>query len=467
MYNFAIVFNYFILFYVLLFAFYQIAQTFGSIYIIFSKRKQDRFLGSDVLQQMADTIPISIITPAYNEGAVIVNSVKGMLSLNYPAYEVVVVNDGSSDDTMAKLIAAFQLQKISYPIPMRVTCAEIRGVYRNPDIPNLTVVDKVNGGCKADACNAGINVSLYPYFINMDADCLLDGDSLFWIARSFMHNKNCIAVGGLMRISNGSEIKDYRITEFNLPKNWLARYQTLEYIRSFLVGRLVTARLGCLMVISGAFGAFHKESVIQTGGYTLNCIGEDMELVMKLHDLMRKKREKYLIDFNPKAICWTQGPLKYNELRGQRRRWQVGLIQVLARHRHMLFNPRYGAIAFISMPYQILYEMFGPLIEILGLFVMPLSLYLGIITWQGLILFTLAGLQLGILASVGSLLADVGAFNRMVKPHKFLVLCIMCLADVFTYRLMTIFFRLEALFRYKKYAHSWGAITRETFHDTV
>lgn len=466
LYNFAIFFNYFILFYVAVFAFWQLLQIVGTIILIFVKRKQDRFVDNIMSQRSSCSIPISIITPAYNEGAVIIDSVKGMLKLDYPVYEVIVVNDGSTDDSMSKLIEAFNLRKANYPIRRQVPCAGIRGIYRNPAIPKLTVVDKVNGGKKADACNAGINVSRYPYFINMDADCLLDDDSLFWISRSFMKDNTCIAVGGIMRTNNGSEIKNYRVTKFGMPENWLARFQILEYGRSFLLGRILTAKLGCLMVISGAFGAFHKETVIKTGGYSLDCIGEDMELVMKLHHYMRKNKRKYKIAFSPKAICWTQSPIKYNELRGQRRRWQVGLIQVLSRYRCMFLNPRYGTIGMIGMPYQVLYEMLGPLVELAGLVVMPLSLYFGIITVPGLILFCTAGLQLGLLGSFSSLLADAVIFNRTIRLRDYLFLAFLCLADTITYRPITLLFRLEAAFCYKKYSHNWGTITRQSFQDT-
>lgn len=466
LYYFTLIFNYFILYYVVIFAIWQLIQLIGTLLVVFRSRRQEHLLAADSLPASLELIPISIIAPAFNEGPVIIDSVKGMLSLDYPVYEVVVVNDGSTDDTLDRLVREFSLQRISFSARMQVPCSKIRGIYRNPDFPNLTVIDKVNGGKKADACNAGINISRFPYFINMDSDCLLDEDSLFWIARSFMSNKNCVAVGGLMRMSNGNEIKNYRVTRFHMPKKWLARFQILEYNRSFLTGRVVTAKLGCLMVISGAFGAFHKDSVIAIGGYSLNSIGEDMDLVMKLHEYMRKKRRKYQIAFSAKAICWTQGPESYKELRGQRRRWQIGLVQVMYHFRHMMMNPRYGTVGLIGMPYQLLYELCGPLVEILGIIVMPLSFYFHIITPYGLLLFCTAGLQLGILGSIGSLLADVGVFNRTIQPKDFLLLTALCLLDSLFYRPLTVLFRLMAIFGYRKNSHNWEAITRQSFQDT-
>jgi cellulose synthase/poly-beta-1,6-N-acetylglucosamine synthase-like glycosyltransferase len=451
---------------VLVVSFWQIIQLIGSLIIVYSNKRKEYLFGVDSLRKTPELIPISIIAPAYNEGPVIVDSVKGMLNLNYPVYEVVVVNDGSSDDSLEKLIKEFNLRKISYPIQRQVQCAKIRGVYRNPKIPKLTVIDKENGGAKADACNAGINASRYPYFINMDSDCLLDRDSLDWVARVFMNNKDCVAVGGMMRMSNGNEIKDYTVTNFRMPKNWWARFQVLEYSRAFLVGRTFNSQLGCLMVISGAFGAFHKASVIEVGGYSLDTIGEDMDLVMKLHAYMKENKRKYSIVFAPNAICWTQGPETYKELRGQRRRWHAGLMQVMSKFKRLLLNPRYGTVGFIGMPYQFVYELWGPVIELLGLIAMPLSFYLGIITPYGFLLFCTGGLLLGILVSIGAIAVDMAVFNRKVQFKDFLQLAFLALLDNFFYHFVNVVFRLQALFGKRKYKHRWEKITRTSFKDT-
>lgn len=465
LYTFITIFNYFIVYYVVIMALWQLVQLIGSIFVIYSNRRKERLLGLDT-SNPDSVIPISILAPAYNEGVVIIESVKGMLNVDYPVFEVVVINDGSTDDSLEKLIREFNLHKVNYPVQIKVPCAAIRGIYRNPEIPRLTVVDKENGGKKADACNAGINVCRYPYFINMDSDCLLDRDSLTWVARSFMNNKNCIAVSGIMRMSNGNEIKNNRVTNFRMPKNWFARFQVIEYSRSFLVGRLFTAKIGCMMVISGAFGAFHKETVINVGGYSLDSIGEDMDLVMKLHRYMKDKRYKYEMAFTPKAICWTQGPEKYKELRGQRRRWHIGLMQVMYKFRRLMLNPKYGTVGMIGMPYQFLYETVGPVIEILGCFVMPASLYLGIITPYGFLLFCTAAMLLGILISMGSLAADIGVFNRTIHPKDFMMLSFLCVAENFVFRPLTLLFRIQAIFRYSKFQHSWESISRQSFQDT-
>lgn len=465
LYTFITVFNYFIVFYVVTLALWQLVQLIGSLVVIYSNRRRERLSGNDTSIQ-SPVIPISILAPAYNEGVVIIQTVMGMLDVDYPMFEVVVINDGSTDDSLEKLIREFNLKKINYSVRMKVPCAKIRGIYRNPEIPRLTVIDKENGGKKADACNAGINVSRYPYFVNMDSDCLLDSDSLTWLAQAFMKNKNCIAVSGIMRMSNGNKIKNNRVTNFIMPKNWFARFQVVEYSRSFLVGRLFTAKIGCMMVISGAFGGFHKESVINVGGYSLDSIGEDMDLVMKLHKYMKDNGIEYEMAFMPKAICWTQGPEKYKELRGQRRRWHIGLVQVMYRFRKLMLNPKYGTVGLIGMPYQFLFETVGPVIEIIGCFVMPASLFLGIITPYGLLLFCTAALILGILISMGSITADIGVFNRTITPKDFMMITFLCVAENFVFRPLTLLFRIQAIFSYSKFQHSWESISRQSFQDT-
>lgn len=463
LYNFAIAFNYFILFYVIGILVWQIVQLVAGLIIIYTNKRQEQLFELDSFEESPEVIPISIIAPAYNEGAVIVDSVKAMLNLDYPVYEVVIVNDGSKDDSLKKLIKEFDLKKVNYPVQIKIPCAEIRGIYRNPEIPHLTLVDKENGGSKSDACNAGLNTCRYPYFIKMDSDCLLDKEALTWIARSFMSNKNCLAVGGMMRLSNGNDIENYNITNFKLPKNWLARFQVLEYVRSFLIGRIFNAKIGCLMVISGAF---HKESVIQVGGYSLDIIGEDMDLVMKLHQLMKSKKRKYQIEFSPRAICWTQGPEKVKELHGQRRRWHIGLIQVITKFRHMMLNPKYGTIGMIGMPYQFLYEMIVPVLEVVGCIAIALNFYFKIISVQGLILFTVAGLLFGIIISIGSITAELGVFNRTISFKDLMMLSFLSVIENIIYRPMLFVFKLQAILQYRKYKHRWEPITRQPFKDT-
>lgn len=458
-------FDIFILYYVVILSIWQIVQLLGTLSVIYSNRRKNNLFAFDNFRKDPELIPISIIAPAYNEGAIIVESVKGMLNLNYPFYEVIVVNDGSTDDSLEKLIKEFKVRKVNYPMQIQIPCANIRGIYKNPKIPHLTVVDKENGGCKSDACNAGINISSYPYFINMDSDCLLDDDALSWISRSFMSDKNCIAVGGMMRISNGNDIKDHKITNFHMPKNWLARSQVLEYSRSFLVGRAFASKLKSLLVISGAFGAFNKNYVLEVGGYSIDSIGEDMDLVMKLHCYMRENKLPYNILFSPKAICWTQAPENFKELGGQRRRWHIGLIQVIQKFKHLIFNLRYGTVGMIGMPYQFFYELCGPVIEALGVFAMALSLYYGIITTRGLVLFCTAGYLLSVLISIGSLTVEVGIFNRKIERKDFRLLIFLSFTEVFLFRLLNVLFRLQGTFGYKRFKNSWGHITRQSFKD--
>lgn len=466
LYNFVIAYNKFIVIYVVIWASFQLLHVIGSLIIVYSNRRREQLFSADDFNQSQDVIPISIVAPAYNEGVVIVESVKGMLNVNYPVYEVVVVNDGSTDDSMEKLIKAFNLHKVNRPVHIKVPCATIRGIYRSPDHPRLTVVDKENGGKKADACNAGINVSRYPYFINMDSDCLLDQDALTWVARTFMNNKHCVAASGIMRISNGTTIQDNKVKEFGMPKKFLPAFQVVEYRRAFLLGRLFNAKFGYLLVISGAFGAFHKDSVISVGGYSLDSTGEDMDLVMKLHLYMRKHKYKYQISFSPKAICWTQAPETVKELGGQRRRWHIGLIQVMFRFREMILNPKFGLVGMIAMPYEFVYEMVSPILELLGFIIIPLAVYLEIISPYSVLLFCTAAFALCLLVSITSSAVDIAVFELKISARDFCIMLLLSVLEMVLFRPITLFFRLQAIFGYKKFMHRWDPIQRRSFEST-
>lgn len=317
-------------------------------------------------------IPVSLMVPAYNEEATILETIKNLLKLDYPEYEVIVINDGSKDNTLKLLLEYYRMTPIEQPYKKSVPNKPVRQVYRTAMHDNLIVVDKENGG-KADALNAGINFSRYPVVVSMDADSVLEKDALIRILIPFLKDSKVVAVGGVVRISSGCVIKDGDIIEINLPKSVLGKLQTVEYLRSFFTGRIGAAAMGTLLIISGAFGAFRKEVLIRVGGYTANCIGEDMEVVVKVHREMRKAGKPYKISFLPDPICWTQPPDNLRDIYKQRKRWQIGLINVLLRHRDMAFNPKYGKTGMIMLPYYWIFEFIGPVFETLGYVVIPLS----------------------------------------------------------------------------------------------
>lgn len=460
--GFVVFFNYFILFYVL---------TVNSIYFI--QLVLSAFSLSDYLKKMLysdykkytisdNMIPISVLVPAYNEEATIVENIQSLLSLNYPLFEIVVVNDGSKDNSLNKIIEAYDLRLVNQPIRYHIKTKKVKGIYRNANIPNLVLVDKENGG-KADALNIGINISKYPIFASIDADSILEGDSLIRVIMPFIENKETIAVGGIIRIANGSTIVNGSIKQINLPKSRVAMFQVVEYLRAFLTGRMGWNSLNSLLIISGAFGAFRKEEAVEVGGYSANTIGEDMELVIKLHEYMIDNKRKYNVKFLPDPVCWTQAPEKIKDLRTQRRRWQIGLMDSLFRHKKMLFNPKYGLIGILATPYFWFFELLGPVIELLGYIFIPIFYLVGMLNVRFFILFLIASILYGIILSTGAILLEEYTFSKYPKTGQLFKLTLYGILENFGYRQLTVLYRIEGMIIYKKNKNSWGTIQRKSF----
>lgn len=457
-------FNFILLYYVLVINAIYFIQLILSAFSLYDYIKKMHY--SDYKKYTASTnmIPISVLVPAYNEESTIVDNIKSLLALNYPSHEVIVINDGSKDDTFKKIVEAYNLREVSQPVRYLIKTKKIKGIYKNVNIPKLTLVDKENGG-KADALNVGINISKYPIFTSIDADSMLESDSLVRVIMPFIEDKLTVAVGGIVRIINGSKIKNGKVEAIGLPKNKLAMFQIVEYLRAFLTGRMGWNALGCLLIISGAFGAFRKDVVVQVGGYSGNTIGEDMELVVKIHKHLRKNKTKYSIKFIPDPVCWTQAPEKIKDLRGQRRRWQIGLMDSLFRHKELLLNPRYGIIGLFGVPYFWIFEMLGPVIETLGYIFIPLSYFFGLLNIQYFILFLVSSILYGIILSIGAILLEEYTFSKYPSIKQLVKLSWYGILENFGYRQITTFFRIDAIIRFKKFRNSWGKIKRESFNN--
>lgn len=457
-------FNNIILYYVLAINAIYFMQLILSAFSLYDYIKKLYY--SDYKKYTASTnmIPISVLVPAYNEESTIVDNINSLLALNYPSYEVIVINDGSKDDTFKKIVEAYKLKEITQPVRYLVKTKKVRGIYKNIDIPKLTLVDKENGG-KADALNVGINLSKYPVFTSIDADSMLESDSLVRVIMPFIEDKLTVAVGGIVRIVNGSKIKEGKVESIGLPNNSLAMFQVVEYLRAFLTGRMGWDALGCLLIISGAFGAFKKDVVVQVGGYSSNTIGEDMELVVKIHKFLRKNKFKYKIKFIPDPVCWTQAPEKIKDLRGQRRRWQIGLMDSLFKHKELLLNPRYGIIGMFGVPYFWIFEMLGPIIETLGYIFIPLSYAFGLLNTQYFIIFLVSSILYGIILSIGAILLEEYTFSKYPSIKQLLRLSWYGILENFGYRQMTTLFRIDAIIRFKNFRNSWGKIKRESFSN--
>jgi len=409
-------------------------------------------------------IPISILVPAYNEQETIVENIKSLISLKYPKFEVIVINDGSKDETLNRVIQEFDLKEVNQPVRYRINTNKIRGIYKNLDIPNLIVVDKENGG-KADALNAGINISNYPIVTSIDADSILESDSLVRVVMPFIEDKKTIAVGGIVRIANGSVIKRGRVVDIGLPKSRVAMFQIVEYLRAFLTGRVGWDAVNSLLIVSGAFGAFKKDAVIEVGGYAKNTIGEDMELIVKMHDYFLRNKRKYRIRFVPDPACWTQAPETLKDLRSQRRRWQIGLMDSLLKHKRMFFNPRYKQIGLIAVLYFWLFEMMGPVIEIIGYVMIPLAYIFGLLNLKYFLLFFAASILYGILLSLGAILLEEYTFNKYPTLKQLMKLSLYGVLENFGYRQLTTLYRIEGIVKFRKMKHSWGKIKRVSFQN--
>lgn len=406
-------------------------------------------------------VPITIVVPAYNEEVTVVQTVKSLLSLDYRLYEIVVVDDGSKDETSRMMIEGYNMHPVRRPLHRSIPCQHEEFIYESHEqkVP-LTLIRKKNGG-KADALNMGINAAQYPYFICMDADSVLQYDSLKKLVVPVLEEENVVAVGGTVRPSNDVELSDGRVVKYRLPKNILACMQLLEYDRSFLASRILFDKFNGSLIISGAFGMFKKETVIAAGGYDHGTMGEDMELVVKLHNYCLTNQIPYSIKYATDAVCWTQVPEKLGDLKKQRKRWHLGLFQTMWKHRKMMANRKYGAVGFISYTYFLLYELLSPFIEVFGVFTMIMAFCIDLLNLPFMLLFML------IYAAYNSILTLTAFFSRIqtidltVTFKDCMKAIMLCFFEVTTLRFIMAFVRLTAFKGYKKKKLDWGRIERK------
>jgi cellulose synthase/poly-beta-1,6-N-acetylglucosamine synthase-like glycosyltransferase len=401
--------------------------------------------------------PLSIIVPAYNEEYTIVASVRSLLSLQYPEYEIIVVNDGSTDRTLEKLIKEFRLVKIEKSIRLVIRHKPIKDVFISLDHPNLLVINKENGG-KADALNAGINVSQYPIFCSIDADSLLENEALLRSARLFVEDREIIATGGIVRVLNGSTIKNSMVSEIKAPRKIIECFQAVEYVRAFLSGRTAWSHFRSLLIISGAFALFRKDVVLRVKGYR-HTVGEDMDLVVRLHKYCREKRLPYKIVFVPDPICYTQVPSDLRSLLRQRNRWHRGLIDSLFFSKKMFLNPRYGSIGMFGYLYFLFVEAFGPIIEFLGYTGVIIFFLLGYISREFAFLFFVVSILFGMWINIGSILLDDILYKRYKNLRDLLKLCLFAFLEMLGYRQLITMERVIATFEFWK--SDWGKVKRQ------
>lgn len=421
--------------------------------------------GSALWRQFSDVSPpIALLVPAYNEEATIADSVRSLLSLRYPNFEVIVVNDGSRDGTLAALTEAFALSPARRVWEAAVMHQPIRGLYANPAFPNLLVIDKENGG-KADALNAAINLSRMPLFCAVDADSVLESDALLRCVEPFVDDpEGTVAVGGTIRLANGCVIEDGRVLSIGLPRQVLPLLQTMEYLRAFLMGRLAWSELRAVTLISGAFGIFRRNLAVAVGGYSHDTVGEDIEIIVKIHRLMAARKQRYRIQFVPEPVCWTEAPASLAVLRRQRVRWQRGALETFFRHRDMLFNPRYGRIGTLGFGHMLLVDVLGPPLEVLGYLFFPLFWSLGILDLGYLVAFLALTFVFGVFISVGSLILEELELRRFPRAKDLFVLTLAAIVENFGYRQLNNLWRIEGWWRFVRGTKgNWGTMTRTGF----
>jgi cellulose synthase/poly-beta-1,6-N-acetylglucosamine synthase-like glycosyltransferase len=410
---------------------------------------------------------ITIIAPAYNEGLNIVENIRSLLSLQYVNYEVMVVNDGSNDDTLQKIIDAYDLEKVERLIDPELRSKPIRGIYksRQRSFHKLTVIDKENGG-KSDALNTGIQLSDNKYVGCIDVDCLLIPDALLHVVKSFYQRteKRVIAVGGVIRVANSCKISGGTLEEIRLPKNWLARFQLLEYTRSFLLGRMAWGRIDGLLIISGAFGFFDREIALEAGGYDTTTVGEDIEIVFRMRRYMHEHKLPHTIEYIPDPLCWTEVPESTKFLVNQRDRWARGNLETLFTHRDMFLNPKFGRLGMLSYPYWFFYEWLAPILEFTGFFSILIFYYLGILNLDFFLSISLTVYTFAIMFSFYAILWDVYSYNQYTRTRDILILMFCAIIEPFTFHPLVVWSAIRG--NYKKLFNvktSWGSQVRKGF----
>ena len=425
------------------------------------RNNQEKAL-EDLPQVYAGLEPaISILVPAFNEEATIVAAVRSMLQLTYSEYEIIVINDGSRDHTLDVLVKEFSLTAFPESFRGQIATQPIRALYRSTRYPNLRVIDKDNGG-KADSLNAGINSARHPLFCGVDADSVLERDSLQRVVKPFLRHPEMVASGGTVRVANGCEVKDGYLLRVGLPRNPWALLQVVEYLRAFLFGRLGWSQLNAMLIISGAFGLFRTETVIEVGGYRTDTIGEDMELVVRMHRLLRQRGVPYRIEFVPEPVCWTEVPEDKATLKNQRIRWQRGLSESLTSNWGLMFSRNGGTPGWLAFPFMVLFEWLGPLVELGGYMFMVFAVTLGLVSWTAFAIFLFVAIGLGILLSASSLLLEEMSFHLYPNAWHLAALVLVAIVENFGYRQLNTFWRLVGLYRWAAQRESqWGAMKRK------
>ena len=412
---------------------------------------------------------ISVIAPAYNESNTIVENVRALLSLYYNNFEVIVINDGSTDDSLEKIMEVYDLEKVNYFFDYRIPCERIKGVYksRNKSFHNLTVIDKINGG-KSDALNAGINVSHNQLVCSIDVDSIMEPDALLKMVKPFLEetDRKVIGTGGVIRIANSCDIQGGQIRKIHLPEKFLARVQVLEYTRAFLMGRMAWARLDGLLIISGALGLFDRETLIKCGGYSIETVGEDMELVVRMRKYMSQKGEKYQLTYIPDPLCWTEVPSTLSVLGRQRNRWTRGTVETLFKHKDIFFQRKYKVFGMLGYPYWFFFEWLAPIIEFFAFAMFVIFAIFSTPNWPFVLLLMAFVYTFAVSLSIWAVLYEEMTFHKYENKRDVLKLIGTAFAEPFIFHPLTVFWAIKGNFDYLRGKKGWGKMDREGFRGS-
>lgn len=447
---------FFIVYMFLYTAYLFISVTYGALHLF--KRDQMARLRNEL--KHGYYMPVSILIPAYNEAITIVSNINSLLNVDYKLYEIIIVDDGSTDGTSEALINTFNMKKTSRPIHLRLKTKAIKSVYEvRIDGIDILLIRKANGG-KGDALNAGINVSRFPYFITIDADSMLQKNAIEKIMQPILENPDIVAVGGMIRVAQCVSMKDGYVSDYKMPWRPIVGMQVVEYDRSFLASRILLNQFKGNLIISGAFGLFKKDIVTAIGGYNTVTLGEDMELVMRLHLYIKNNAQPFLVHYEPQAICWSQSPSKLSDLIKQRRRWYLGLFQSMTKYPQMMMRFRFGKVGFISYTYFFVFELMAPFIEVFGLVTIVIASVFNLLNIPFMISLFLVYNSYGIILSLTAFFQRV--YTQGLKLHVLDIVkaFLMVVLENFFFRYVLAFVRVTAFMGYKKKRNEWGNITR-------
>ena len=441
---------------------YFILMSLG-FFVLRTQRTVEGSVERDPLFKSRLMPPISIIAPAHNEELSIAQSARSMLQLEYPSHEVIIVSDGSTDRTLQILIDEFHMYKSTRQPLHNFSTAPVKAVYESQNL-KLLVIDKENGG-KSDSLNAAINYASAPLVAAVDSDSLLESNSLLLVVKPFLEDESTIAVGGIIRVVNGCTVKHGAVTKVAAPRSMLVKFQVVEYLRAFLGGRVALSYMNSLLLISGAFGLFRRDRLIEAGGFEAGSLAEDLELVIRLHRISREKKRSYKIVFVPTPVCWTEVPDSRKNLRVQRKRWQRGGVESMWKHRGMLLNPRFGIVGCFGMPYLLLLEILGPCIEVTGYAITLVGLLIGFISLTSALLFFIGSVLFGTMISISAVLLEEFTTRRYAHPLDLTALIGAAFVENFGYRQINAFWRFQGIFDVlrTKRKRVWGKMPRRGF----